>query len=67
MEKTLEQKIDEQSIKIEAILVSVEKTRKYFLTILWVSVIGLLLPLLGVAVIGPTFMSSYMNTLSTGE
>ena len=67
MNKTLEQKIDEQSTKIDAIFTSVEKTRKYFLTILWVSVIGLLLPLLGVAVVGPTFMNSYMNTLSTGE
>lgn len=67
MDKTLEQKIDEQSAKIDAIFTSVEKTRKYFLTILWISALGLLLPLLGIAVAGPSFMSSYMNTLSTGE
>ena len=67
MDKTLEQKIDEQGAKIEAIFTSVEKTRKYFLVILWVSVIGLLLPVLGIMAVGPSFMNSYMNTLSTGE
>lgn len=67
MDKELEQKFNEQSLKIDAIYTSVEKTRKYFLTILWVSVIGLLLPLLGIAVAGPAFMNSYVNTLNLSE
>lgn len=59
MDLELQKKIDEQAAKIDAIYVSVEKTRKYFLTIIWITVIAVALPILGLALVIPSFLSSY--------
>ncbi len=40
MEPELIKKIEEQQVKIDAIYKSVEKTRKYFLAIIWVTILG---------------------------
>ena len=64
MDQELKQKIEEQGVKIDAIYKSVEKTRKYFLIIIWVSVIAVVLPLIGLMFAIPSFLSNYTSTLS---
>ncbi|MEI6581057.1 MAG: hypothetical protein WCO07_02700 [bacterium] len=59
----LKKKIEEQGIKIDAIYKSVEKTRKYFQVILWVTIIAIVLPMIGLVFMIPTFLSNYTNTL----
>ncbi len=61
MDQELKAKLDEQNVKIDAIYKSVEKTRKYFLVIIWITVIGLILPLIGLLFAVPSFLSSYAD------
>jgi hypothetical protein len=61
MESELTTKLNEQNAKIDAIYASVEKTRKYFLIIIWITVIGLLVPLIGLFFAVPSFLSSYTD------
>lgn len=49
--------------KIDAIYVSVEKTRKYFLWTLIISVALFVLPLIGLAFAIPAFMNNYVGSL----
>lgn len=63
MEQELQKKIEEQGIKIDAIYKSVEKTRKYFLTMIWITVLGVVIPMIGLAFAIPSFLSNYTNTL----
>jgi hypothetical protein len=63
MDQELNKKIEEQGLKIDAIYKSVEKTRKYFLTIIWITVIAVILPLLGLVFVLPSFLNTYTNTL----
>ena len=60
----LKKKLEEQAVKIDAIYKSVEKTRKYFLMIIWVTVIAVVVPIIGLAFALPAFMNNYVNTLS---
>jgi type II secretory pathway component PulF len=62
--QNLQKKIEEQDIKLDAIYKSVEKTRKYFLMIIWVTVIAVVLPLIGMVFVLPSFISSYTSTLN---
>ncbi|MBT3730355.1 hypothetical protein HON59_01885 [bacterium] len=63
MENEIENKIKEQGEKIDAIYKSVEKTRKYFLVIIWITIIAVVLPLIAMIFILPSFLSSYMSSL----
>ncbi|KKQ87920.1 MAG: hypothetical protein UT09_C0007G0003 [Parcubacteria group bacterium GW2011_GWF2_38_8] len=63
MEENLQKKIEEQGLKIEAIYKSVEKTRKYFLVIIWITIIAVVLPLLGLFFVLPSFLSNYTSVL----
>jgi len=58
MENTNEvlNKLNEQDKKIEAIYASVEKTRRYFKLTLWISVIVIVLPLIGILLMLPNFL-----------
>ena len=56
-------KFEELSKKIDAIYTSVEKTRKYFLVTMWITIILFVLPLLGLLVIVPIFLNSYVSAL----
>lgn len=58
MDESIVQKLEEQGRKIESIAVSVEKTRKYFLWTLIVSVIFFLLPLIGLLFVLPFFLGT---------
>lgn len=63
MEDQILQKIEEQSEKIEVLTRQVNKVRKYFLIIIWVTVIMFVVPLIGAAFIIPTFLSTYLGAL----
>lgn len=63
MDEETTKKLDEQGVKIDAIYKSVEKTRKYFLFIIWVSVIAFVLPLIGMIFVIPAFINSYIGGL----
>lgn len=65
MEQEILKKIEEQNSKIEAIFASVEKTRKYFLVIVWVTVIAVVVPMIGLAVAIPKFINTYTSALGT--
>ncbi len=64
MDQDLKTKLEEQSVKIDAIYKSVEKMRKYFLIMTWVTVIVIVLPIIGLVFAIPFFMNSYVDTLS---
>ncbi|MDQ5954715.1 MAG: hypothetical protein QG583_643 [Patescibacteria group bacterium] len=59
MEQDIQKKLNEQDIKLDAIYKSVEKTRKYFLVIIWITVIAVVLPLLGLVFAIPKFIGIY--------
>jgi hypothetical protein len=58
-DQELRQKLEALEKKVEAIFVSSEKTRKYFLATLIVSAIAFLLPLIGLLFALPSFISTY--------
>lgn len=61
MDESVLKKLEEQEKKINAIYISVEKTRKYFLWTLVLSLVFFLLPLVGILFAIPFFL----NSLST--
>lgn len=61
MDQELQKKIDEQGLKIDAIYKSVEKTRKYFLVIIWVTIIMAVLPMIGLLFAIPKFIGIYSS------
>ncbi len=62
MNEELIKKIEAQEEKIDAIYVSVEKTRKYFLFIIWASVITFVLPAIGLMFAIPAFIDNYLGS-----
>ena len=67
MDQELKNKIDAQQIKIDAIYLSVEKTRKYFLIVTWVTILTLVVPMIGLAFFAPSVMNTYVNQLNGTE
>ncbi len=63
MENEILKKLEAQEAKIDAIWVSVEKSRKYFLVAMWVTLAAVLLPLLGLVFAIPAFLSTYSTAL----
>jgi type II secretory pathway component PulF len=59
MEEEILKKIAEQEEKINAIYNSVEKTRKYFLWMLIVTVAMIIIPLIGLILVIPQFLNIY--------
>jgi hypothetical protein len=64
MEPSIKDQLEAQGNKIDAIYVSVEKTRKYFLIILWATVIMFVLPMIGLVFIIPSFIEIYTSSMS---
>ena len=56
---TLSQRLDEQDRKLDAIYASAERTRKYLLWTLIITVAVIILPLIGLAFAIPSFLSIY--------
>lgn len=57
------QRLDMLEAKIDAIYVSVEKTRKYFLFVMWASIIMVVLPVIGLLFAIPQFINTYSTTM----
>ncbi|MDB5245152.1 MAG: seg [Parcubacteria group bacterium] len=51
--------------KIDAVYKSVEKTRKYFLTSAIITVVMVVLPIVGLIFVIPSFLSSYTTNLDS--
>jgi hypothetical protein len=64
MEPT-EQKLAALEQKIDAIYVSVEKTRKYFLWTMVVTIVLFVLPLIGLVFAIPAFMTNYLGQINS--
>ncbi len=67
MDQEIKNKIDEQTLKINAIYSSVEKTRKYFLITMWVTILAIVLPMVGIGLLIPSFVQGYAEVLSSGQ
>lgn len=63
MENEILKKLEEQDKKIEAIWISVEKTRKYFLTAVIITVAMTVLPLIGLAIVIPMFLGMLSSSM----
>ena len=59
MDQELREKVERIEKKLDAVYVSAEKTRKYFLGVIIVSVVAFVLPLIGLVFAIPTFLSTY--------
>ena len=64
MDQEIKNKLDAQEKKIDAIYSSVEKTRKYFLVIVWVTIIAVVLPIIGLLFAIPSFLSTYTSIIN---
>lgn len=64
MEQEIIKKLEEQNTKIDLILNSVEKTRKYFLVTMWITIIVIVLPMIGLFFVIPQFLSSYLGVFT---
>lgn len=62
MENEIKEILKGQDEKINAIYTSVEKTRKYFLWIFWLTIIAVVLPVIGLVFAIPAFLKSYMSS-----
>ena len=61
MEPQIEARLRVQDEKLEAIWQSVEKTRKYFLILMWVAILSVVVPMIGLLFAIPTFLSTYSS------
>ncbi len=67
MDQEIKNKLDEQTKKIDAIFVSVEKSRKYFLVTMWITILAIVLPIIGIGIFVPTFLESYTNIINISQ
>jgi hypothetical protein len=63
MEKNEQEQLDALEHKIDAIYSSVEKTRKYFLVVMWVTIAMVVLPAIGLIFAIPAFIRAYTASL----
>ena len=63
MDQETSQRLSVLEEKIEKIFVSVEKTRKYFLWTLIISVVLVVLPAIGLLFAVPAFLTNYVNPI----
>ncbi len=61
--ENIETRLQALEVKVNAIFVSVEKTRKYFLVVLWVTIAMVVLPILGLIFVIPMFLNSYLGSM----
>ncbi len=60
-DEEIHQRLENLEKKIDAVYISAEKTRKYFLTVIVVSVVAFVLPLIGLLFAIPSFLSTYSD------
>jgi len=63
MEEELRKRLDHQEELLKEIYLSTEKTRKYFLWTFIISLLVFILPLLGLILVLPKFLSTYSSLL----
>ncbi len=63
VDEEIKKRLDKQDEMLEKIYLSSEKTRKYFLWTLIVSLLVFILPLIGLMLVIPRFLSIYTDTL----
>ncbi len=63
MDKEIKNRLDAQDRYLQEIFTSVEKTRKYFLIMMWGTVLMFVLPLIGLIFVIPSFLSMYTTGL----
>lgn len=66
MDSDISKKFEEQEKKLDAIYQSTEKMRKYFLWSLIIGVAFIVVPLIGLVFVIPTFLHSFSNYTSLG-
>jgi type IV secretory pathway component VirB8 len=64
VENDTAKKLETLEAKIDAIYVSVEKTRKYFFWTMIITVVVLVLPMIGLAFAIPAFMTNYVGAMN---
>jgi len=64
MQPDINQKIEELEKKIDATYQSVEKIRKYMMWTAIVTIVVIVLPLIGLMFVIPSFISNYMDAFS---
>jgi len=62
MDTELKTRLDELEKKIDAVYVSAEKTRKYFQWTMIITIVMFVLPVIGLIVVIPMFISNYTST-----
>ena len=65
MELNIDQKLDEINKKVEAVYVSVEKTRKYFKWTMIITIACLVIPLIALMFVIPSFMTNYVGQIQS--
>jgi membrane protein YqaA with SNARE-associated domain len=65
MEQDILEKFEEQEKKLEAIYKSTEKTRRYFLWTLIITVLTIILPLIALAFVIPWFLNILSSSLGS--
>ena len=63
MENEIDKKIDALDQKIDAIYISVEKTRKYFFWTMMITLAVVILPVIGLLFAVPVFLNNYAGSL----
>ena len=61
------QKLLELEVKLDSILVSVEKTRKYIQVTMWVTIVFIVVPLFASIFIIPFFLNSYLGSINAAD
>ncbi|MFH1454920.1 MAG: hypothetical protein ABIF22_01215 [bacterium] len=65
MEQEINKKLLELEEKINKIYISIEKTRKYFLCSMIITIAIIVLPLIGLIFALPSFMQNYVGNLQS--
>jgi len=63
MEEEVQRRLERLEQKLDAIYVSAEKTRKYFLAVLIVSIVVFIVPLIGLIFAVPGYISTYSELM----
>lgn len=63
MDNDISSRLDILEAKLDATYRSAEKMRKYFLVTMWVTIVTIVLPMIGLALVIPSFINIYTNTL----
>lgn len=63
MDLETKQALDALSTKLDAIYTSTEKTRKYFMWTMYITIALFVLPLIGLLFVVPSFMANYVGQM----